>query len=59
VKKFRIGLCYSGYAWQEVEAENARSAYYKAMAAANEDGHALVVTDWERWSDADEIRADE
>jgi hypothetical protein len=52
--KYRVGLCYTGYVWREVEAENEESAYYKAVEIAGNACHDPVITDWERWADADQ-----
>jgi hypothetical protein len=53
VKKWRVGLCYSGYAWREVEAETESEAWDKAYKIV--DSESLAVADWERWEDCDMV----
>jgi hypothetical protein len=55
MKKYMVGLCYSGYVWHEVDAKNEREAYDKARMIADSARHGPVITDWERWPDADQI----
>jgi hypothetical protein len=55
MKKYRVGICYSGYVWQEVEANSEDDAMYKARELADHACHDPVITDWERWEEADEI----
>jgi hypothetical protein len=55
MKKWHVGLCYSGYVWQEVEASSAEEARDKAVEIAGNGCHGPVITDWERWGEADQI----
>jgi hypothetical protein len=55
MKKYRVGLCYSGYVWQEVEADSAEEAHDKAVEIVDNACHDPVITDWERWGEAAEI----
>jgi hypothetical protein len=43
--------------WQEVEALSEEEAYDKALEIAENSCHDPVITDWERWKDADHIEA--
>jgi phosphoribosylformylglycinamidine (FGAM) synthase PurS component len=53
--KYCVGLCYSGYVWHEVEASSEEEARDKAVEIAGNTLHDPVITDWERWTDADQI----
>jgi hypothetical protein len=53
--KYRVGLCYSGYVWRTVEAANEDAAYAEALRLADTGAGDVTVSDWERWSDADEM----
>lgn len=55
MKTYRVGLCYSGYVWQEIKAAGEDEAYDKAVEIAENACHDPVITDWERWKEADEI----
>jgi hypothetical protein len=56
MKKYRIGLCYTGYAWQDIEASSIEEAYDKAVEMELDAGYKPVIIDWERWYGADNIR---
>jgi hypothetical protein len=55
VKKWRVGLCCSGYAWREVEAETESEAWDKACKIADEER--TPVDSWERWKDCDMVES--
>jgi hypothetical protein len=50
---FRVGLCYSGYRYVEVEAQGEGDALDKAITIAYASDP--TITEWERWHDADTI----
>jgi hypothetical protein len=56
--KYCVGLCYRGYVWQEVEASSEEEAHDKAVEIAENARHDPVITDWQRWREADEIQED-
>jgi hypothetical protein len=53
MKKWRVGICYSGYVWREVEAESEDDAWRKAQEEPAADK--LQLTDLSRWKDADQV----
>jgi hypothetical protein len=55
MKKWRVGLCYTGYAWQEVEAETEGEAWDIALGIACNPSYDPEITDWERWGETDQI----
>jgi hypothetical protein len=57
MKKWRVGLCYSGYAWRVVEAENEDEAYNKVVESAEavSASDSMAILDWNRWKDADQV----
>jgi hypothetical protein len=55
MKRWCVGLYYSGYVWQEVEADSEEEAHDKAMEIADNARHDPVLTDWERWGEADQV----
>jgi hypothetical protein len=60
IKSFMVGLCFSGYVWRDVEAEDEDSAYEKAERLFFDESLAsrqslVVIDDWDRHKAADTI----
>jgi hypothetical protein len=56
MKVYRVGLCYSGYVWRDVQAGSEEEAYEKAQGLADNAESDTVITDWERWNEADQCK---
>jgi hypothetical protein len=55
MKRWRVGLCCSGYVRQEVEAESEREAVEKASKLVGGGAYGIEIGDWDRWPEADTV----
>jgi hypothetical protein len=55
MKRYRVGFCYTCYAWQEVEANSKDEAWDIAAQIVKTSCEDPELTDWERWTEADQV----